>query len=150
MGTTKKNTTYVANITVASIVESNVNDTSTTSLTIIATKKSMALYIDIELEALKNSINKSDIHKGVKNSLFSKIDDAIKKKEQGLSHITEKREKQANNMLNACENVINSFINEVKAQKGKNVPDELASEWIVTAGTIINHLNTTIETPIEN
>ncbi|ODS39304.1 MAG: hypothetical protein A7315_11265 [Candidatus Altiarchaeales archaeon WOR_SM1_79] len=79
---------------------------------------------------------------------LSKINNAIKKKEQGLEHIKNEKEKQANNMLNACENIMNAFINDVEAQKGKKVPGELADEWIETANMIINHLDTTIETQI--
>ena len=107
----------------------------------------MAEYIDIALEELRNNVNDTGIQQ-LNNSLLSKVNNAIKKKEQALELIKEGEEKQANNMLKACENIMNAFINEVEAQTGNKIPEDSADSLIRSAQEIIENINEAITTPI--
>ncbi len=51
-------------------------------------------------------------------------------------------------MLKACENIMNAFINEVEAQTGNKIPEDIADSLIRSAQEIIENINETITTPI--
>ncbi len=77
-------------------------------------------------DALLSEVKLSTIHNGVKNSLISKLNDADKNLEKG--HVT------------PAINLIGEFVNEVQAQSGKKIPEDMASRWIKAAENIIKAL----------
>jgi hypothetical protein len=62
-----------------------------------------------------------NLDKGIKNSLVQKIGNAKAKNGDALKFIDQIKEKQANDMLNAEDNLMNAFMNDVAAQTGKAI-----------------------------
>jgi hypothetical protein len=83
-------------------------------------------YIIKIKDNLIEEIQNSDIHHGIKNSLVKKLENADKSLEKGN--------------IKPAINQIKAFRNEVLAQKGKKVPEELADIWIEIASKIITAL----------
>jgi hypothetical protein len=115
---------------------------------IIVGKISIVEYIDTELQDLIEEVNSMDITKGIKNSLLSKLENARSKNEDALKFIEDGKEKQANNMLNAEDNIMNAFINEVEAQSGKKIAEEDAEHLMVAATDIRALIQLALETSI--
>ena len=115
---------------------------------IIVGKGSIVAYIDTELQELINEVSALDINHGVKNSLLSKLENARSKNEDALKFIEDDKETQANNMLNAEDNIMNAFINEVEAQSGKKISEEDAAKLKEEATDIRALIQLAIETPI--
>ncbi|MBE0516330.1 MAG: carboxypeptidase regulatory-like domain-containing protein [Methanophagales archaeon] len=111
-------------------------------------KVSIVEYIDRELQDLIEEVNGVDITKGIKNSLLSKLESARSKNEDALKFIGNGKEKQANNMLNAEDNIMNAFINEVEAQSGKKLAEEDTEHVIAEAMSIRALIRLAIKTPI--
>lgn len=147
------NTTYNFTVTVTcmhdEMMMSNAPLTYTTdeTLTVIATKESKIRYMINEVEELVIVLDSMDIQQGVKNSLQSKLENALDKLNTALDDILNGDENHADNMLNCAQNKINAFINEVEAQRGKKISEEDADTLVSTAQTIIEHINDTIATP---
>jgi len=114
----------------------------------IVGKKGIVECIDTNLQDLVEAANGLDINKGIKNSLLSKLGNARSKNEDALKFIEDGKESQANNMLNAEDNIMNAFINEVEAQSGKKIPEEDADHLITGATDIRALIQLAIETPI--
>lgn len=74
-----------------------------------------------DYEILIERIERSNIQKGIKNSLLTKLINAKMKAEQGLLYIEDVRRIQGENMLNSASNIVEAFINEVNAQREKKV-----------------------------
>lgn len=138
--------TYRAIITAQSSGDPGAQDTAVATIVVEPTKASMARYIDLELLELKDLVSSSIINQDIRASLLDHLISAIKKKEQGLGYILEGRINQANNMLNACQEIVKAFINLAEAQKGKAIDPTTADLWIVKAQTIRGHIGTTIST----
>ncbi|RZN38286.1 MAG: carboxypeptidase regulatory-like domain-containing protein [Methanophagales archaeon ANME-1-THS] len=111
-------------------------------------KGSIVAYIDTELQDLIEEVNGVDLTKGLKNSLLSKLENARSKNEDALRFITNGKEKQANNMLNAEDNIMNAFIKEVEAQSGKKIARQDAEHLLAEAAEIRALIQLAIETPI--
>lgn len=79
-----------------------------------------------QVEALIVEIQESNIQKGVKNSLIKKLENAIKSIKKGN--------------LNAAINQIEAFQNEVRAQRGKKIPEALADQLLSDSDDIIQNL----------
>jgi len=79
------------------------------------------------LQDLINNVNRLEIPKGTKQSLTSKLNNAVSSSEKGNE--------------NAAINQINAFINEVNAQRGKKIPTTQADELIRQARSIIDVIN---------
>ncbi|UCG03201.1 MAG: hypothetical protein JSW11_04265 [Candidatus Heimdallarchaeota archaeon] len=126
--------------------DSSASDSDIGGLNVRVTKESMARYINLELQELIDSISDSTIHKGIKKSLLSKMESATKKKEQALEYILEGRNRRANNMLKACGNIMQAFINHIQAQNSKHIPESVANNWISQAQTIIDDIEITMAT----
>jgi predicted metal-binding transcription factor (methanogenesis marker protein 9) len=62
--------------------------------------------------------------------------------------IEDGKEDQANNMLNAEDNIMHAFINEVEAQSGKKIAEEDARHLIAEATDIRALIQLAIGTPI--
>jgi len=143
-----EDTTYPFTVTATCRAEPEVSDTADASMTVEAIRWSMAKYVNCELEDLGMAVQSLNIEKGIKNSLLSKIDNTLMKKEQALDHIIAGREKQADNMLTTCENILNAFINEVEALSGKKIAEEDANRLIQQAQDIIEDIERTVAMPI--
>lgn len=111
-------------------------------------KGSIVAYIDTELMELIEAIEDLDLTKGQKNSLLGKLEDARSKNGDALRFIEDGKEKQANNMLNAEDNIMNAFINEVEAQSGKKIGGHDADHLRAEAAAMRALIQVAIETPI--
>lgn len=128
--------TYNFTVTATCQADPTVNASALTSLTVIATKHSMAEYVKLEIQWLQQAVNGLDIKEGLKNSLLAKLTNAEMKVDQAIQWIDQGREKPANNMLNAAQNILQAFINEVEAQAGKAISPTDAQTLIQTAQKI--------------
>ena len=92
-------------------------------VTVIATPESL-------IDMLIGDIANLNIQKGIKNSLISKLEVAVKRLED-------------NNTQNdvAAINVLEAFINNVEAQRGKKLPEGIADELIAKVQDIIDALS---------
>jgi hypothetical protein len=99
-------------------------------------KEKMAiLNIIDELIRLKGDVVLM-VPENIEKSLVSKIDGATLKAVHAWYFIDAEKEKQANNMLTACENILEAFINEVDVQSGKKITTENATILIEKAEDI--------------
>jgi len=112
--------TYTVNLTVTNSTTGSDTRTKYDLITVIG-KKAIVQHIDTMLDELKNTLNAMNIAKGNKNSLMQKLENVQKKNGDALKFIDQNKETQANNMLNAEDNLMNAFINEVNAQTGKAI-----------------------------
>ncbi len=78
------------------------------------------------IDHLIEIVESMDLHRGIQNSLISKLENAKKSLEKG-------KEKAARNQLQA-------FIQEVEAQRGKKITDEQADKLVDWAQRIIDHI----------
>ena len=90
-----------------------------------------------DYETLIESIERTDIQKGIKNSLTSKLNNAKMKVKQGLMYIKDNHNIQGKNMLNSASNIVEAFINEVSAQKKETISKRDAEGFIVWAHKMI-------------
>ena len=79
-------------------------------------------------ENLPNIITRCSLHKGIETSLLSKVENAVKSLEKGD--------------LNAALNQLKAFINEVEAQRGKKIPEDIADMLIMYVKSIILQIQT--------
>ena len=90
-----------------------------------------------DYDMLIESVEETNIQGSIKNSLTSKLNNAKRKAEEGIVYINEGYDKLGKNMLNSASNIVNAFINEVNAQKGKKISEENANEFIEWAEKMI-------------
>jgi len=84
------------------------------------------LYLDMTIAILRNYIDTLDLPKGTKNSLNTSLDTAAKILEDSNSE---------NDV--AAINTLQAFINQVKAQRGKKIPGEVADVLFTNAQELI-------------
>jgi hypothetical protein len=113
------------------------NDTAEAVVIAQANSKSRVRFTDLLLDALIAQVQGANIPAGVKNSLLSKLDNAKKKKEQGLARLEAGDTTVARNMFNAAANIMGAFINEVQAQRGQKIAVADADSFIAQAEDII-------------
>jgi hypothetical protein len=101
-------------------------------------------FTDVLLDSLIAQVEAADIEAGVKNSLLSKLDNAKKKKEQGLERLEAGDTTVAINMFNAAANILGAFINELEAQRGQKITEGDADSFMAQAEDIIWRLQTGI------
>jgi len=128
----------------ATATDLSVSDSEKAVFMVQVTKESQTRYINLELEELTELVMNSDIHKGIKQSLLAKLGSATEKKEQALNYILEGRIQEANNMLKACQNIMQAYINQLEAQNDKHIPESLVIVWTTRAQTIVTDIDTTI------
>jgi uncharacterized membrane protein len=124
------------------------SDTMVKTSFILTGKKAIVMHIDTMLDELKKTLNAMNIAKGNKNSLMQKLENAQKKNGDALKFIDQNKEAQANNMLNAEDNMMNAFMNEVNAQTGKAISTGDAAKLKNGATKIRGFIQKAIETPI--
>jgi len=94
-----------------------------------ATTDSLSFFMIVEnptLEELVQLVQTSNIHKGTRNSLVKKLQNALRSLEKGK--------------IETAINQIRAFQNEVFAQRGKKIPAGLADYWIESTKVIIQNL----------
>lgn len=123
-------------------------DTITKTSYILIGKKAIVMHIDTKLDELITALNAMDIQQGIKNSLTQKLENAKNKNSDALKFIDQNKEDQANNMLNAEDNLVQAFMNEVDAQSGKGVSTEDAAKLNSGATEIRELIQEAIGTPI--
>ncbi|MDI6916316.1 MAG: Ig-like domain-containing protein [Thermoplasmatales archaeon] len=145
------NTTYNFTVTVTCMHDQTTMSnaplacTADETLTVIATKESKTRYMINEVEELITLLDNMSIQQGIKNSLKSKLENALNKLNTALDDILNGDNDHADNMLNTAQNQINAFINEVEAQRGKKINDGDADMLLDMGQTLINHINETME-----
>ena len=123
-------------------------DTITKTSYILIGKKAIVMHIDTKLDELMKTQNSMNIPNGNKNSLTQNLENAQNKNGDALKFIDNNKETQANNMLNAEDNLMNAFMNEVDAQSGKKVSTVDAAKLKDGAIEIRRFVQKAIETPI--
>lgn len=103
------------------------------NLALISREDSEIVIVNLEgqivisqLEKLTEEIQIGDINEGIKTSLVEKLENAKSSIEKGN--------------INAAINKFRAFQNEIQAQMGKKISEELAEEWIAWAEDIIQEL----------
>jgi hypothetical protein len=144
------NATYEFNATATSVPHPSAKDTGSAALQVQATKHSMAEYIKLEIQWLKETVNSLNIKEGIRSSLLAKLADAEMKVDRAIQWIVQGRETAANNMLNAAENMLQGFVNEVQSQAGKAISPADAETLIKTAQKIQEDIQKAKSTPLSN
>lgn len=119
--------------------------TATVIVKVKSTPPSKVRYVDVLLDALIEYVEDAEIQKGVKNSLLNKLQNAERKKEQGLAYIDAGRNQLGANMLGAAINILEAFINEVAAQTDKKVDGADAYAIVPATDEIITRLHIIID-----
>jgi len=134
-----ENTPYPFRVEATSLSDANISHATSAVVVITAqaTPGSRVHYTDELLEALMAEVEAADIPNGVKNSLLAKLQNAEKKKHQGLAKLEDGKPKVAMNMFNAAANMVAAFVNEVEAQRGKKIGEPDADSFIAQAEDII-------------
>jgi hypothetical protein len=97
------------------------SDTMTKTSHVLIGKKAIVIQTGTKLDELTATINAMNLDKGIRNSLTQKLENARTKNSDALKFIDQIKEKQANDMLNAEDNLMNAFMNDVAAQTGKAI-----------------------------
>ena len=139
-----ENSTYSFTGTATSEADPTAAVSTTADLGVVATKESMARYVDLEILSLVADVNASGVEPDLKQSLLDQLNSAEQKKLQGLDNIMDGRFKQANNMLDATANIMSAFVSHVEAQKSKGIPESLADDWVARGNQVVADLATTI------
>ncbi|MFC2163602.1 6-bladed beta-propeller [Acidobacteriota bacterium] len=92
----------------------------------VASLSIFALFEPMALDDLIQLVQVSDIHSGIRKGLVKKLQNAQKSLDKG-------------NISEALDQ-ITGFQNEVRAQSGKKIPNELADEWIEISEIILDSL----------
>jgi len=120
---------------------------ATTSFYVNATEAGRAEAIAQELGGLMAIVNSTDAV--MNTSLAQKLQAVSNKVDQAIAWLAEGRSVVASNMLNAARNVLNAFINEVEAQRGKHLDEDAADELIEEATAIIARIEAALQTSSE-
>jgi hypothetical protein len=108
---------------------------ATTEFFVNATEAGRISAIIGELEQLTQTINSSV--EDVNVSLIQKLNATAGKVDQAIAWLGQNKTRVATNMLNAARNVLEAFIHEVEAQRGKHIDEEVADQLIREANAII-------------
>jgi len=139
---------YPNNASVARILYQNEIMTEVNLTTKLFNDAQDSLIQDYEI--LVETVERTDIHKEVKNGLLDKLTNATMKAEQGLAYINEGEYTLGENMLNSASSKIKAFLNEVNAQKGKKISEEEADGFTSWARKMIlslqNQITETLKT----
>ena len=119
--------------------------TATVIVKVVATPPSKVRYVDELLDELIAYVEDAEIQKGVKNSLLSKLENAERKKEQGLAFIDAESNQLGANMLGAAINILEAFLYDVVAQTDKNIDEADAYALIPATDEIIARLHIIID-----
>jgi parallel beta-helix repeat protein len=128
-------TAYPFEVTVSMTTDSVVKKASA-SLGVRETKRSMAEYVDYELDMLASSISDMNVSQSVKDALLGKVSGAIAKKELALASIIAGDEVVANQNLAKVREILKGLVSEEELGVAK-------SEW--QEGTNLSSPEQTIE-----
>ena len=142
-----ENATYTFTGTTTSGTDPTATASQSAGTKVIATKESMARYIDLEILSLIPDVSTSSVKPDLKASLLDKLTGAEAKKLQGLGYILENKFNLANNMLGSTQDKMSAFAQQVKVQNGKGIPAGLASNWMARGNQIVADLGTAIAQP---
>ena len=140
--------TYNFTMTATCQADPTVAANATATLTVEATKRTMAEYAKLEFIWLNATVTDLDIKEGVKAGLIDKLTSTTKKVDQAIEWIKSGKGTQANNMLKAAQNMIEAFISQTRAQRNKAVPGAIADDLITKAQKITEDIENTKNTPI--
>jgi PKD repeat protein len=108
----------------------------------------MSNYIKTEIQWLKTSVMKMNIKIDVKQGLLDKLNAALLNMDKSISYSSSGNNKQANNMLKASGNVVNAFLNQVKAQGGKAITKADSDALLTDAQNIIYDISKAEKLPL--
>jgi squalene-hopene/tetraprenyl-beta-curcumene cyclase len=134
-----EDTPYSFSVEATSLSDSGISHATSAVvvLTARATPGSRVRFTDELLTALINQVGAADIRLGLKRSLLAKLENAERKKHQGLERLEAGDTTVAKNMFHAAANILGAFINEVQAQHGQGVAAGDANSFIAQAQDII-------------
>ena len=112
---------YSFDVIAISTTNTSIGNTSSAELKVKANNKSMIEYSKLEIQWLAELVDGSDIDRGIKNSLLTKLTNAESKADRALVDLDNGKIKTADNMLQASRNLINAFANQVDAQYDKKI-----------------------------
>lgn len=92
------------------------------NLTAMVDKSIVVGLMTNQTKAIKATVVSAGLDQGTMKSLVAKLDAAFDKESQASSYVLQAKPTLVNNMLNATDNQLRSFINEVEALQGKKMP----------------------------
>lgn len=131
---------YPFKVIAKSTSDETISNSSSAELKVMANKKSMVEYSKLETIWLSELVKSSSVDDEIKNSLLDKLTNATLKLDQSISNLDDGKDKQANNMMDASQNIINAFINQVDAQYDKKIMQPDAEILIEKANTILEDI----------
>ena len=135
-----ENVIYPFDITAKSEADESIRNTSSAELKVKTNKRSMVEYSKLETIWLSDLIRSASIDDGIKNSLLAKLTTVTLKLDQAILNVEGGKNKQANNMLEASQNIINAFKNQVEAQYDKKIMQPDANMLMEKANIIIQDI----------
>lgn len=109
------------------------------NLTTMLDKSIVVGLMTNQTQAIKTTVVSAGLDQGTMKSLVAKLDAAFDKENQASSYVLQAKPALVNNMLNATDNQLRSFINEVQALQGKKIPQQLAISLITSAQNLIQY-----------
>jgi len=124
------------------------SDTMTKTSYILIGKMAIVMQIGSKLDELIAVVNTMQFDNGIKKSLMQKLENAKAKNDDAMNFISQNKEKQANNMLNAEDNQMRAFTNRLDAQTGKGISTDDAAKLTSIVVEIQGLIQEAIETPL--
>ncbi len=103
----------------------------------MADKSIVVGFMTAQTKAINATVISAGLEQGTTNSLVAKLNAAHEKASQASSFVLTVQPKLVDNMLNASDNQLGSFINQVQALQGKKIPQQLANGLIDSAQNLI-------------
>jgi len=112
---------YTFSVNAKSKTDADISNASFAELKIKANKRSMIEYSKLEIQWLAEMVDNSAIDQGIKNALLVKLAVAELKANQAIINLDSGKLKTVDNMLEASQNILSAFVNQVDAQYDKKV-----------------------------
>lgn len=132
--------TYKFTAKVYCLAESTASASVSANLVVKTTKQSMAEYVKLEIQWLQNKVISLNLKAGVKTCLLHTLSEATLTVNHAIQWIQQGDAAVANNLLQATDQILDAFINQVSAQKGKAIQPTDALVLIGQAQKIQNDI----------
>ena len=142
--------TYKFTAKVYCLAESTASASVSANLVVETTKQSMVEYVKLEIQWLQNKVVSLNLKVGVKTSLLHTLDQATLTVDKAIQWIKQGDATVANNLLQAANQILDAFINQVSAQKGKAIQPADALALIGQAQKIQNDIQQALSQPVED
>ncbi len=137
-----EDTAYPFQVRVTSQTDPGISQATSGDVIILATATPGSRYYFVNdlLDALIAQVQGSGLETGTTESLVSKLETARSHKDRALEYLEAGDLDKAENRLMTAINVMQAFINEIEALRGKKIPEALADELTADAEDIIYRL----------